>query len=110
MPSVVGAGAGRRRDVGTAILLAALAVAFVLVAARGVIYHGLDAAFGNRPLNAVRSWHYQLTSLDLEPLAKADADLIVTEYSANVEPYRAWTSADVARLKQRPDGRRRIVL
>ena len=110
MTSSADAAGRRRRNVTTAAILAAIAAIFLVVASRGPIYHWLDATLGSRPLNAVRSWHYHLTSIDVETIEKADADLIVTEYSPNTEPYRAWTADEIARMKRRPDGRKRIVL
>ena len=110
MVSIGRKGGGRGRDVRTLWILAALVGAFLLVATRGPIYHFLDKTFGSRPLNSVRSWHYHLTSLDLATMEKSDADLIVTEYSANVEPHRSWTPDEVDRMRRRPDGRKRTVL
>lgn len=100
----------RRSLAGTALVLGFLAALFLLMSSRGTIYDWLDKMFRARPLNAVASWHYHLTNLDIETLARADADLIVTEYSPNVTPYRPWTTAEMARMKTRPDGRKRLVL
>lgn len=103
-------GAQRRRDLETAGIVLALGLILALWSLRGVIYHGLDATFGHRPLNAVRSWHYHLMNLDIEILAKTPADAIVTEYSASTGTTRAWTPDDVQRMKRKPDGGKRIVL
>lgn len=100
----------RRRDAGTAAILATLAVLFLAWSQGTVIFHWLDATFGNRPLNAARSWHYHLTSLDLDTILKSDADVVVTEYSPNIEPYTPWSAGDVQRMKVRADGRKRLVL
>ncbi len=94
----------------TVLLLLALGLVFLAVAFRTTAFHWLDAMIGNRPLNAVRSWHYHLTSLDLETITKSPADLVVTEYSPNTEPYRAWTPEEVGRMKIKPDGKTRLVL
>ncbi len=102
--------AGWRRDRVTLIALLALAAAVSLWAYRDPLFHWLDATLGNRPLNAARSWHYHLTRLDLDTILKSDADLVVTEYSPNVEPYRSWTREEVERMKVRPDGRKRLVV
>ena len=99
-----------QRDRGTVLILFGLAALFLVSAFRADIYHGLDRMFGARPLSAVRTWHYHLTSLDIDSVAKADADLIVTEYSPNIAPHRAWRPDEVARMQVAPDGRRRIVL
>ncbi|MGE0700703.1 MAG: MJ1477/TM1410 family putative glycoside hydrolase [Hyphomicrobiaceae bacterium] len=103
-------GERRARNLGTALILGGLAVLFALFAARGPIFHWLDAHIGHRPLAGVRSWHYHLTRLDLETILKSDADLVVTEYSPNVEPARPWSAEEVGRMKVRADGRKRIVL
>ena len=99
-----------RRNAGSLLILAALTALFALVAVRSDIYHALDSVFRPRPLDAVRSWHYHLTSLDLGTVLSSEADLIVTEYSPNTPPYAPWSAADVARMKVKPDGRRRTVL
>lgn len=94
----------------TFLLLLALAIAFLAVSWRGKIFHLLDATFSSRPLNSVRSWHYHLTSLDLDVITKSPADLVVTEYSSNIGSFRAWTPDEVARMKVKPDGKKRLVL
>ncbi|MBS0240712.1 MAG: endo alpha-1,4 polygalactosaminidase [Proteobacteria bacterium] len=102
--------AAQRRDRKTGLLLLVLAAAFALFALRGSLFHLLDHSFGDRPLDRAKSWHYQLTGLDLDQIVKSPADVIVTEYSANVEPYRAWTKDEVERMKKKPDGGTRPVL
>lgn len=64
----------------------------------------------SRPLNAAKSWHFHLQSIDIPAMAKVDADLIVTEYSANFGDNAPLTRDEVARLKRRPDGRPRLVI
>ena len=105
-----GSSARRQRNKTTILLLLAICLAFLAVAFRGNVFHMLDATFGSRPLNAVRSWHYHLTSLDLETITKSPADLVVTEYSSNIDTFRAWTPDEVGRMKVKPDGRKRLVL
>ena len=100
----------RRRDAGTAVILGITALLFLGWSQGSVIFHWLDATFGHRPLNAARSWHYHLTSLDLDTILKSDADVVVTEYSPNIEPYAPWKPDEVARMKVRADGRKRLVL
>jgi cysteinyl-tRNA synthetase len=99
-----------RRDGITLLALLALALVYAAWASRDPIFNWLDAVLGNRPLNAAKSWHYHLTRLDLDTIIKSDADLVVTEYSPNVEPYRAWSRDEVQRMKARPDGKQRLVL
>lgn len=109
-PDKTGASVRRRRDAGTGRILAALAAAFMIWSQGGVLFHWLDSTFGHRPLNAVRSWHYHLTGLDLETILKSDADVVVTEYSPNAAPFEPWKPEDLARMKVRGDGRKRLVI
>jgi cysteinyl-tRNA synthetase, unknown class len=64
---------------------------------------------GERPLLAVKSWHYQLDKLEVETAAKLDADMLVIDY-ARLGGKVPLTREDVTRLKLRPDGRKRIVI
>jgi cysteinyl-tRNA synthetase len=100
----------RSRDRGTALILSALAAFVVLWSLRGPLFHWLDSMLGSRPLNSARSWHYHLTNLDLDIIKRSDADIVVTEYSANIGAFRAWTPEEVEAMKVRADGRRRLVL
>lgn len=102
--------ARRRRDLRTLLALCLMAAGFLAVASREVAFHWLDATLGNRPLNAARSWHYHLTRLDLDTILKSEADVVVTEYSANIDDFKAWSADEVARMKSRSDGRKRPVL
>ncbi|MFV0298304.1 MAG: MJ1477/TM1410 family putative glycoside hydrolase [Hyphomicrobiaceae bacterium] len=99
-----------RSDAGTLLLLVILASGFGLWASRDAVFHWLDRTFSNRPLNSAKSWHYHLTRLDLDTILKSNADLVVTEYSANVGENRAWTREEVEKMKRKPDGSKRLVL
>jgi cysteinyl-tRNA synthetase len=55
----------------------------------------------------VRSWRYQLQNIDPDELANSSADLVVVDYSGDDGPF---SKAQVERMKQKPDGSRRIVL
>ena len=63
-------------------------------------------------LSAAKSWGYQLRIRDLAPLAAADADLLVIDHglAARRDGKLLFDTAEIERLKARPDGRRRIVL
>lgn len=67
-------------------------------------------AHAEGPLASVRSWAYQLQRLDLAVMAATDADLIVIDYSRDGTAARALSASQVATLKAKPDGSRRIVL
>ncbi len=75
---------------------------------RHVPGHWIDS--WSRPLNAANSWHFHLQSVDIAAMEKVDADLIVTEYSANFGDNAPLKPAEVARLKKKPDGGKRLVI
>lgn len=61
-------------------------------------------------INAVTSWGYQLASLDLDAAAASPYDLLVVDATAGLASGKAFTRADVERLRKSPDGRRRIIV
>lgn len=64
-------------------------------------------------LASVATWHYQLQDLDIDKLAQSPADLLVIDFSQSQgqgKAMRPLTADDVARLKKKPDGTRRVVL
>jgi len=61
----------------------------------------------HRPLAHAKSWHYQLANVDLDKIAAVDADVVVIDYAIGGVPL---TAAQIAPLKLKPDGKRRIVL
>ena len=67
------------------------------------------ASSGQRPLLAVKSWHYQLDKLEVETAAKLDANMLVIDY-ARLGGKVPLTREDVATLKTRADGRKRLVI
>jgi cysteinyl-tRNA synthetase, unknown class len=64
---------------------------------------------GQRPLAHVKSWHYQLDKVDVDTLAKRDVDMLVTDYAREGGKI-PLTEADVAKLKVKPDGSRRVAI
>jgi len=68
------------------------------------------SAVDANPLLAVKSWGYQLQQLRLPELTAAPYDLLVIDYSRAGTEDTALTRAEIARLKVKPDGTRRIVL
>jgi cysteinyl-tRNA synthetase, unknown class len=62
------------------------------------------------PLGLARSWGYQLQAPDPARLADAPHDVLVIDYSRNGRSDGILSAADVARMKARPDGSKRIVL
>ena len=63
-----------------------------------------------RTLAAAKSWGYQLQKIDPNALAAAPYDVLVIDYSRDGTDERALTAEEIARLKVKPDGGRRIVL
>jgi cysteinyl-tRNA synthetase, unknown class len=57
-----------------------------------------------------KSWGYQLQNDDVETIASSPYDVVVIDYSRDSTSAGAFTPADLARLKKKPDGSRRIVL
>jgi cysteinyl-tRNA synthetase len=98
---------------------AALAVLFALLAptqlakaqtavpARPLALTGKPAA---SPLGHAKSWGYQLQGLDPTALARTPYDVLVIDYSRDGTDAAALTAAQVAALKSKPDGGKRLVL
>lgn len=61
-------------------------------------------------MGTVASWGYQLAGLDVAAAAASPYDLLVIDATTGVGDGRAMSERDVARLKSRPDGRRRLVV
>ena len=62
------------------------------------------------PLAAARSWGYQLQGPEVAKLAASPYDVLVIDYSRDGSQDAAFTAADLAILKKKPDGSRRVVL
>ena len=61
-------------------------------------------------INAVTSWGYQLAGLDVATAAASPYDLLVVDGTTGLGDGDAMTPEDVARLKRRPDGTKRLVV
>ncbi|MBL8565924.1 MAG: endo alpha-1,4 polygalactosaminidase [Hyphomicrobiaceae bacterium] len=61
-------------------------------------------------INAVTSWGYQLAGLDVATAAASPYDLLVVDGTTGLGDGDAMTPDDVARLKRKPDGTRRLVV
>lgn len=61
-------------------------------------------------LGAARAWAYQLQKADPAALAQLPHDVLVIDYSRHGDQAGAFTAAEIARLRRKPDGSRRIVL
>lgn len=104
----------KRVRLGILVGLAAAYLASVAWDWRHVPGHWFDHVWGNRPLNAAKSWHYHLMRTDIEGLTRSNADLIVTEYTKNPDDknddMKPWSREDVEKLKLRPNGAKRLVI
>lgn len=59
---------------------------------------------------SVKTWGYQLQNIDISQLAASPFDVLVIDYSRSGDDAGAFTAEEIARLKAKPDGKRRIVL
>jgi cysteinyl-tRNA synthetase len=89
----------------TAILPATLSV----MALAGLVSAGAEAqtTIQGQP---IRSWGYQLQNDSVAPIAAAPYDLVVVDYQRDPSAGGPFTAAEVAQMKKKPDGSRRIVL
>ena len=65
---------------------------------------------GRPALGSVKSWGYQLQDLDIARAAASPFDLLVIDYTKDGSDETRLTSAEIERMKRKPDGSRRIVL
>ena len=59
------------------------------------------------PLATAKSWAYQLRGIDPDAIARSPYDVVVVDFADREQPF---TTAEVERMRSRPDGSRRIVL
>jgi cysteinyl-tRNA synthetase, unknown class len=78
---------------------------------RPVIGPNAAAVDPNRPTVAnISSWGYQLQKLDVDHAAASPFDLLVIDYSHDGSQERVITPEEMAKLKTKPDGSRRLVI
>jgi cysteinyl-tRNA synthetase, unknown class len=58
----------------------------------------------------VKNWGYQLQNDDVETIANSPYDVVVIDYSRDSMASGAFKPDELARMKKKPDGSRRIVL
>jgi cysteinyl-tRNA synthetase, unknown class len=63
-----------------------------------------------RLLDGAKSWGYQLQKVEPDEIAACPYDMVVIDYSRDGSQELAFTRQDLARMKNKPDGSRRIVL
>ena len=76
---------------------------------RDVPSDALAAWSGKRPLASVKSWHYQLDKVEIASLAARDVDMLVTDYARDGGKV-PLNREDVAKLKLKLNGQRRVVI
>lgn len=79
-------------------------------AAAKVPSHDAPRARSRTALEAVRSWGCQYQNVDVSKIAASPLDLIVIDPSLDDGARRFVTREDMARLRRKPDGSRRLVL
>lgn len=89
------------------VLLLAVISTFTL--SRMTVSRGELPPRDGRSLESARVWGYQLQGVNPRRLAP-EIELLVTDYSPDGSASGAWTPAEVAALRKRPDGSDRIVL
>lgn len=95
-----------------AILLSFLAATIDRVAAQVITPTGPATRVPERRagLAEIRSWGYQLQRAEPDRVAASPFDLVVVDYSRNGTERGRFTPADIERMRQKPDGGRRVVL
>lgn len=61
-------------------------------------------------LATIHSWGYQLQRVEIARMQQSPFDLVVVDYSNIGSEAGRFTNEDIQRLKQKPDGGRRVVL
>ncbi len=89
------------------VLMVAIGPQFLSAQKLSTVPQPFDAA---RALAAAQSWGYQLQRIKPESLATIPYDVFVIDYSRDGTDEKALTPAEIAALKRKPDGTRRIVL
>ncbi len=78
---------------------------------RPVVSPNVGAVDPKRPAVAnIKSWGYQLQKLDVDHAAASPFDLLVIDYSRDGSEEQVITPAEMAKLKRKPDGSRRLVV
>ena len=91
------------------LLIASILLALLAWPWRDVPGDFLAYSRGERPLANIRSWRYQLDKVDVARMSGLPADMLVTDYAREGGAI-ALTGDEVARLKIKPDGSRRMVI
>jgi cysteinyl-tRNA synthetase len=88
---------GYRHQTFRVVVLAMLTACAATAAAADTVVNGMT----------IRSWGYQLQNDSIAPLVNSPYDVIVIDYAKQNKPI---TAAEVAAMKKKPDGSRRLVI
>ena len=100
-------GAKLDRTAARAIAIAGVTLQVLVFGASGALGSAETASNATAAARQVKSWHYQLQSIDPHAIAKSSADMVVIDYSGEDGPF---TRAQVELMRRKPDGSRRLVL
>jgi cysteinyl-tRNA synthetase, unknown class len=103
-------GAKLDRATARAIAIACVALPMLVSSSSGAfssVDPPIDTVDTMTAARQVKSWHYQLQSIDPHAIAKSSADMVVIDYSGEDGPF---TRAQVELMRRKPDGSRRLVL
>jgi cysteinyl-tRNA synthetase, unknown class len=97
------------REVKTETFIAPVPQQEIVTAALGPITrdHRSNVAVPMGKPPEVKSWRYQLQDINPDTVASSSADMVVIDYAGADGPF---TGAQVAQMKRKPDGSRRLVL
>jgi cysteinyl-tRNA synthetase, unknown class len=95
------------RTAARAIAIAGVTLQVLVFGASGALGSAEPAFEATTAARQVKSWHYQLQSIDPSAIAKSSADMVVIDYSGEDGPF---TRAQVELMQRKPDGSRRLAL
>ena len=95
------------RTAARAIAIAGVTLQVLVFGASGALGSAEPAFEATTAARQVKSWHYQLQSIDPSAIAKSSADMVVIDYSGEDGPF---TRAQIELMRRKPDGSRRLVL
>lgn len=90
-----------------------LALAAVVIVGAGITALAVLPKRSTAPaalLQRTKVWDYQLQKANLDRFAASAADLVVMDYSRDGSGSGAYARGDIDRVRQRPDGGRRLVI
>jgi cysteinyl-tRNA synthetase, unknown class len=93
------------------LLLAALlfTLGSYVIEYRDILRHRDEALAGKRPLMTAKSWYYNLSQIDVDKLAKVEADVLVIDFAKDGGK-APMTREEVQRIRMGPNGKPRIVI